>query len=42
MDGIRGSRSLREVYGYEPGWGELSPRLQQELSDILGTADAVS
>ena len=40
MDGVRGSRSLREVYGYEPGWGELSPRLQQELCDLLVDADA--
>ncbi|HET7432093.1 MAG TPA: FMN-binding glutamate synthase family protein [Nocardioides sp.] len=42
MDGVRGSQSLREVYGYEPGWGELSPRLQQELCDLLVAADTVS
>jgi hypothetical protein len=35
MDGVRRSRSLREVYGYEPGWGELSRGLQQEVCDLV-------
>ncbi len=42
MDGVRGSRSLREVYGYEHGWGELGPALQADLRAHLVSAAAVS
>ena len=33
--GIESSRGLREVYGYEPGWGVLGESLQQELVDLM-------
>ena len=33
--GIESSRTLREVYGYEPGWGALGPRLQADLVDLM-------
>jgi len=33
--GIETSETLREVYGYEPGWGALGPHLQQNLVDLM-------
>jgi glutamate synthase domain-containing protein 2 len=41
MDGVQGSRSLREVYGYGEGWGELGPKLEAELCDLLVSPEAV-
>ncbi|MXG90360.1 glutamate synthase-related protein [Nocardioides flavescens] len=35
-EGVRSSASLREVYGYEPGWGELGPALREELLSTGG------
>jgi hypothetical protein len=29
------ARSLREVYGYAEGWGELGPTLKSELMDLV-------
>ncbi|WP_460712239.1 FMN-binding glutamate synthase family protein [Nocardioides dilutus] len=34
--GIETSRGLREVYGYEPGWGQLGERHQKALVDLMG------
>jgi glutamate synthase domain-containing protein 2 len=34
--GLRTATTLREVYGYEPGWGELGPRLQGEIGRLMG------
>ena len=33
--GIESSRTLREVYGYEPGWGGLGEHLQGDLVDLM-------
>lgn len=33
--GIESSRGLREVYGYESGWGQLGEHLQKELVDLM-------
>jgi hypothetical protein len=33
--GIESSRTLREVYDYEPGWGSLAPHLQADLVDLM-------
>jgi glutamate synthase (ferredoxin) len=35
VDGLRSARALREVYGYEPGWGELGPALKQDLAGLM-------
>ena len=35
LDGTRSRRSLRELYGYEPGWGELGPRLQDDVRALM-------
>ncbi|MEO6020623.1 MAG: glutamate synthase-related protein, partial [Knoellia sp.] len=35
LDGNRTGTSLREVYGYEPGWGALGPELTQDITDIM-------
>ena len=35
LDGTRTKVSLRELYGYEPGWGHLGPELTQELCSIM-------
>ncbi len=33
---LESTRSLREVYGYQPGWGALSASLQQDLVALIG------
>jgi glutamate synthase domain-containing protein 2 len=33
--GIETSRGLREVYGYEPGWGQLGERHQKEIVALM-------
>lgn len=30
------ARSLREVYGYAPGWGQLGPELEADVLDLMG------
>lgn len=35
VDGTVGSRTLADVYGYEPGWGIASPTSQAELRALL-------
>jgi glutamate synthase (ferredoxin) len=35
VDGLRSTQTVREVYGYEPGWGELGPGLQEELAGLM-------
>ena len=41
VEGIRGTEGLREVYGYEPGWGELGPSLREEVIALMaGTMPA--
>ncbi len=35
VDGTVGSRTLADVYGYEPGWGTLSPASQAHLRTLL-------
>ncbi len=35
VDGLRSTESLREVYGYEPGWGELGSALREEIVSIM-------
>ena len=35
MDGLTGGRSLREVYGYDEGWGVPGPALQAQVADLM-------
>ena len=35
VDGLRRTEGIREVYGYEPGWGELGPGLREEVVAIM-------
>ncbi|EAP99322.1 glutamate synthase [Janibacter sp. HTCC2649] len=35
LDGNRSGVPLREVYGYEPGWGALGPDLAREITSIM-------
>jgi glutamate synthase domain-containing protein 2 len=37
LEGQRSAVSLRELYGYEPGWGELGKGLQEELVDVMAS-----
>lgn len=37
LDGQRSGQSLRELYGYEPGWGELGQALQDDLFDVMAS-----
>jgi glutamate synthase domain-containing protein 2 len=35
VDGTHSKRSLREVYGYESGWGLPSPAIREEIAEIM-------
>ncbi|GGD22617.1 FMN-binding glutamate synthase family protein [Nocardioides daphniae] len=35
LDGQRSAVPLRELYGYQPGWGELGPGLRDELVEVM-------
>lgn len=35
VEGVRSTRGIREVYGYEPGWGTLGPALRTDLEAIM-------
>jgi glutamate synthase domain-containing protein 2 len=35
VDGIRSAQGIREVYGYEPGWGELGPALREDIRSMM-------
>ena len=34
-NGLSNTEGLREVYGYEPGWGALGESLQKEIVDLM-------
>ena len=34
-NGLSSTEGLREVYGYEPGWGELGPALREEITALM-------
>jgi glutamate synthase (ferredoxin) len=40
LDGTRTRTSLRELYGYEPGWGELGPELQAEVTALMSPPES--
>ena len=35
VDGLHSARSVREVYGYEPGWGVVGPGLREEITRLM-------
>lgn len=35
LNGHSSGRSLREVYGYEPGWGELGAGLREQINHLM-------
>ncbi len=35
LDGTRSRTSLRDTYGYQPGWGELGPELQRSIRELM-------
>jgi glutamate synthase domain-containing protein 2 len=37
LDGLRSGRSLREVYGYDAGWGLPGEALAKEITDLMTT-----
>ncbi|MGZ5404779.1 MAG: glutamate synthase-related protein [Nocardioides sp.] len=39
LDGLHGGRSLREVYGYEAGWGQVGPDLAREVTRLMAGQD---
>ncbi|MGQ4513051.1 glutamate synthase-related protein [Streptomyces sp. DW26H14] len=40
MNGDYDARTLRSVYGYKDGWGELGPHLAEEITALLTTKPA--
>jgi glutamate synthase domain-containing protein 2 len=38
MDGVRGGQSLRDLYGYDTGWGAPGPDLCEEITAIMSAA----
>ncbi len=41
-DGVRRTASLREIYGYQPGWGRLGPELGREISALMAPQETDS
>lgn len=39
MDGVRRGTPLADVFGYEPGWGELGDELAREIEGIMVAGD---
>jgi glutamate synthase domain-containing protein 2 len=35
VDGLHTNQGIREVYGYEPGWGELGPVLKEQTVSMM-------
>ena len=35
LDGVRSARSVREIYGYQPGWGQVGPDLADEITALM-------
>jgi glutamate synthase domain-containing protein 2 len=35
LNGVCTTRSVREVYGYEPGWGVVGPELVREITELM-------
>jgi glutamate synthase (ferredoxin) len=35
LNGVCTTLSVREVYGYEPGWGVVGPQQQEEISALM-------
>jgi glutamate synthase domain-containing protein 2 len=35
VDGLHRTRSVREIYGYQPGWGVVGPALQEEIVRLM-------
>ena len=35
VDGVRSARTIREVYGYEPGWGVVGPQLHEDIAALM-------
>ncbi len=35
VDGVRSTRAIREVYGYEPGWGVVGPQLHDDIAALM-------
>lgn len=36
LDGLVSARSVRETYGYQPGWGAVGPALADEVIALMG------
>ena len=39
LDGLKGGKSLREVYGYDAGWGGVGAELAREVSRLMARQD---
>ncbi|HYH34014.1 MAG TPA: FMN-binding glutamate synthase family protein [Nocardioides sp.] len=39
-DGVRRSSSVREIYGYQPGWGQVGPALAQDIVSLMAPQEA--
>ena len=37
VDGVRSAMSVREIYGYKPGWGQVGPGLADELVRLMAS-----
>ena len=35
LDGVRSATSVRDIYGYQPGWGQVGPGLAEELRHLM-------
>ena len=35
LDGLHGNRTVREIYGYDEGWGQVGPELGREITRLM-------
>jgi hypothetical protein len=42
LDGQRGGQSLRELYGYDVGWGVPGERIRAQITDIMCRSEAAT
>jgi glutamate synthase (ferredoxin) len=39
LEGLSEHQSLRELYRYEPTWGRLGPRLEEEIVSLMAAEE---
>jgi hypothetical protein len=35
LEGVQSGTSLRDLYGYQPDWGQVGPGLAEEVTELM-------